>query len=69
MRALRTVNELPVIVLEKKLIHPPGAILMQPSSIVETPKTGLRSSIDVQMDVVQVRRLVDVKESDSVPIG
>ena len=42
---------------------------MQPSSIVETPKTGLRSSVDVQMDVVRVSWLVVVKESDSVPIG
>ena len=42
---------------------------MEPSSIVETPKTGLGSTINVQMDVVWVSRLVVVKESDPVPIG
>ena len=46
-----------------------GRFCCRPTSIVETPKTSLRSGIDVQMDVVRVSRLVVVKESDSVPIG
>ena len=46
-----------------------GRFCHKPSSFVETPKTGLRSSIAVQMDVMWVSWLVIVKESDSVPIG
>ena len=42
-----------------------GPFCCKPSSIVETPKTARRSSINVQIDVVHVNRLVVV--SDSVP--
>ena len=51
------------------ICKPLGPFCCKPSSIVETPKTDRWSSIDVQMDVVRVSRLVVVKESDSFPIG
>ena len=46
-----------------------GPFCCKPSSVVETPKTNSRNSIDVQMDVVWMSRLVVVKESNSVPVG
>ena len=46
-----------------------GQYCCRPSSIVETPKTSLRSSIDVRMDVMRVSWFVVVKECDSVLVG
>ena len=46
-----------------------GPFCCKPSSVIETPKTDRRSSIDVQMDVMRVSRLIVVKECDSVPVG